>query len=74
MWKSKNFCCILRALLPVIVYTNRCGLKVLYLTTHDKQGFYERLGFEYCSPIVSFGSASGLLSEEQVNAVHITKT
>ncbi|XP_060564606.1 N-alpha-acetyltransferase 80-like [Ruditapes philippinarum] len=32
------------------------GYKVMYLTTHDKQKFYEHLGYEYCSPIVTFNT------------------
>jgi hypothetical protein len=51
----------------VLLCLFRLGLSVLYLTTHDKQGFYKHLGYVYCQPIVSLGSASGLLSEELVN-------
>ena len=29
----------------------------MYLTTHDKQEFYRHLGYEFCSPIVSFDSS-----------------
>ncbi|XP_045174864.2 N-alpha-acetyltransferase 80-like [Mercenaria mercenaria] len=32
------------------------GYKVMYLTTHDKQKFYEHLGYTYCSPIVTFNA------------------
>lgn len=32
------------------------GYRVMYLTTHDKQKFYEHLGYKYCSPIVCFVS------------------
>jgi len=49
----------------------RLGLTVLYLTTHDKQGFYQHVGYQFCAPIVSVGSATGLLSEEQVNQICI---
>ena len=45
----------------------RLGLTVLYLSTHDKQDFYLHIGYQLCPPVVSFGSASGLLSEEQVS-------
>jgi len=45
----------------------RLGLTVLYLCTHDKQDFYQHLGYQYCAPVLSFGSASNILSENQVN-------
>lgn len=41
------------------------GYKVMYLTTHDKQKFYEHLGYEYCSPVVTFGS--DILPEQLAN-------
>ncbi|ELU02891.1 hypothetical protein CAPTEDRAFT_169672 [Capitella teleta] len=41
----------------------RRGFTEAYLTTHDKQNFYAHLGYEYCSPVVTLGSASNLLSE-----------
>ena len=47
----------------------RLGLSVLYLCTHDKQDFYRHLGYQFCSPVLSFGSASNILSERQVNAL-----
>lgn len=33
------------------------GYKIMYLTTHDKQDFYKHLGYEFCSPIISFDSS-----------------
>ncbi len=42
------------------------GFNQAYLTTHDKQKFYEHLGYTYCQPILSLGSGSNLLSEEMV--------
>ncbi|KAK2145583.1 hypothetical protein LSH36_670g00041 [Paralvinella palmiformis] len=40
----------------------RLGYTTLYLTTHDKQLFYEHVGYSYCKPVISLGSASKLLS------------
>ena len=42
------------------------GYHHLYLTTHDKQHFYEHCGYQYCEPVVSFGSGSKLLTQEQL--------
>jgi len=47
----------------------RLGLTVLYLCTHDKQDFYQHLGYQFCAPVLSFGSASNILSEHQVKEV-----
>jgi hypothetical protein len=43
----------------------KIGLTKLYLCTYDKQSFYQHLGYKFCRPIVTFGSASGLLPEDQ---------
>jgi len=40
----------------------KLGITTLYLGTHDKQAFYEHVGYELCQPVVSLGSASTLLS------------
>jgi len=42
------------------------GFETAYLTTHDKQDFYSHVGYDFCQPVVSLGSASTLLSEEMV--------
>ncbi|GAB1603824.1 hypothetical protein Ahia01_000663700, partial [Argonauta hians] len=34
-------------------FARSLGFRTVYLSTHDKQGFYERLGYTYCDPIVS---------------------
>lgn len=31
------------------------GVEVIHLTTHNQQGFYQKLGYEFCDPIVVFG-------------------
>lgn len=42
----------------------------MYLTTHDKQGFYERLGYEFCEPVVSFGGDFANLPESFVSSAY----
>ena len=32
------------------------GIKIVYLSTYDKQSFYQRLGYEICEPISIFGT------------------
>ncbi|KAK2186492.1 hypothetical protein NP493_198g02003 [Ridgeia piscesae] len=43
------------------------GFETAYLTTHDKQDFYNHVGYDFCQPVVSLGSASTLLSEEMMD-------
>lgn len=31
------------------------NLNIIYLSTIDQDGFYERIGYEYCSPISMYG-------------------
>jgi len=50
----------------------RLGLSTLYLCTHDKQDFYQHLGYQFCCPVLSFGSASNILSEQQASFVLFT--
>lgn len=41
-------------------FAQRHGYLWMYLTTHDKQLFYEHIGYLYCDPVVSVtGNASG---------------
>lgn len=42
----------------------RLGITTLYLSTHDKQDFYNHIGYEYCNPVVSCGAASAFLTEK----------
>jgi len=30
-------------------------LKTIYLSTIDQDGFYERIGYEYCAPVTMYG-------------------
>ena len=48
------------------------GYTAVYLTTHDKQDFYAHIGYTYCDPVVSLGSASNLLSSDQVGKLNIS--
>ncbi|XP_074645026.1 uncharacterized protein LOC141901590 [Tubulanus polymorphus] len=36
-----------------------------YLTTHDKQNFYQHLGYEFCQPVVSLGNSSHLIADKK---------
>ena len=45
---------------------SRLGFEVAYLTTHDKVDFYGHVGYAFCPPVVSLGSASSLLSDKMV--------
>ena len=46
-------------------HAKKIGFNIIYLTTHDKQMFYARCGYSLCEPIVTLGSGSKLLSQEQ---------
>ncbi|KAF0290995.1 N-acetyltransferase 6 [Amphibalanus amphitrite] len=37
------------------------GCRQLYLSTHDKQRFYARLGYTPCAPVATFGGSRRLL-------------
>jgi len=43
----------------------KCGIEIMYLSTHDKQAFYERLGYELCEPIFNVGANAKLLNDER---------
>uniref|UniRef100_A0A0L8I1Z9 N-acetyltransferase domain-containing protein n=1 Tax=Octopus bimaculoides TaxID=37653 RepID=A0A0L8I1Z9_OCTBM len=44
-------------------FAARLGFQTMYLSTHDKQGFYEHLGYQYCDPISKVDSCTKLLPE-----------
>ena len=50
-------------------YAMSCGMSYMYLSTKDRLGFYEHLGYQRCEPISSLGSNSKLLNSEQVEAL-----
>lgn len=41
------------------------GFKTAYLSTHDKQEFYSRLGYEICAPILNVGANGSVLNKPQ---------
>ena len=47
----------------------RKGLKSLYLSTIDKEGFYARLGYSRCSPVLSLGSNAHRVPASMVHAI-----
>ncbi|XP_029651554.1 N-alpha-acetyltransferase 80-like isoform X1 [Octopus sinensis] len=44
-------------------FAARLGFQTMYLSTHDKQGFYEHLGYKYCDPISKADNCTKLLPE-----------
>lgn len=38
-------------------YARICGFSTIYLSTHDQQVFYGKLGYEFCAPISIYGGA-----------------
>ncbi|CAL8110864.1 unnamed protein product [Orchesella dallaii] len=44
-------------------YVKALGITTVYLTTFDQQGFYSRLGYELCDPIVVFGGSIRLIEK-----------
>ena len=45
------------------------GFSVAYLSTHDKQEFYKRLGYEPSHPVCHFGSAPSPLTFNAVSLI-----
>ncbi len=37
------------------------GFKTIYLSTHDQEGFYNRLGFQLCEPICFYGGSTKMV-------------
>jgi hypothetical protein len=46
-----------------VVFYYRKGITTVYLTTHDQQAFYQKLGYCLCEPIVVFGGMSQSLTQ-----------
>lgn len=44
-------------------FAKRAGFTTAYLTTHDKQDFYQHIGYQFCKPIVSCGALSPSLPQ-----------
>ena len=36
-------------------YARICGFSTIYLSTHDQQIFYGKLGYEFCAPVCIYG-------------------
>ena len=45
------------------------GFKTMYLTTHDKQDFYQHVGYCFCKPVVSCGAQSSNLPKHFVSII-----
>jgi GNAT superfamily N-acetyltransferase len=45
----------------------RRGYDTLFLSTHDQQGFYSRLGFVECEPVTSLGDNASRISQSQLS-------
>lgn len=43
----------------------KLGIETMYLSTHDKQAFYEHVGYELCPPVFNVGSSAKLLNDER---------
>ena len=39
-------------------YARQLGFTSAYLSTHDQQGFYYKLGYEFCAPVSVFGAVN----------------
>ncbi|GFR93149.1 N-acetyltransferase 6 [Elysia marginata] len=47
-------------------YGHRLGIKTMYLSTKDKEGFYSRLGYEKCQPVLSLGANAHRVPESML--------
>jgi len=43
------------------------GFKTIYLSTHDQEGFYNRLGFQLCEPICFYGGSTKMVKTGNSN-------
>lgn len=48
----------------------RQGFQAVYLSTHDKQAFYEHLGYKPCGPVTSLKRCGTALDPAQVRNSH----
>ncbi|XP_043238394.1 N-alpha-acetyltransferase 80-like [Amphibalanus amphitrite] len=53
-------------------YAASRGCRQLYLSTHDKQRFYARLGYTPCAPVATFGGSRRLLKTAEAGSPRIT--
>ncbi|XP_069117725.1 N-alpha-acetyltransferase 80-like [Argopecten irradians] len=47
-------------------YAKSRGYHTMYLTTHDKQDFYQHLNYTFCDAIISFGADPKLIPEHLI--------
>ncbi|ROT85898.1 putative N-acetyltransferase 6-like isoform X2 [Penaeus vannamei] len=52
-------------------YARACGFETAYLSTHDQQVFYGKLGYEFCPPVCIYGGCinRNLLPKQFLTAV-----
>jgi len=52
---------------------SKLGFKYLYLSTHDQQGFYTKLGYELCEPVCHFGAGTLPIPQPSISKTHNQK-
>lgn len=50
---------------------SKLGFSYLYLSTHDQQGFYTKLGYELCEPVCHFGCGTLPIPQSSIFKNHI---
>lgn len=56
-------------------YAKICGFSIIYLSTHDQQVFYGKLGYEFCAPVCIYGgSVNRHLIPKQFITPQLTKS
>ncbi|KAK3787236.1 hypothetical protein RRG08_055959 [Elysia crispata] len=48
-------------------YGHRLGIRIMYLSTKDKEGFYSHLGYEKCQPVLSLGQNAHRVPESMLH-------
>ena len=48
---------------------SKLGFSYLYLSTHDQQGFYTKLGYELCEPVCHFGCGTLPIPQSSVRNI-----
>ena len=47
-------------------YALEKGFKTLYLSTHDQEAFYSRLGFTLCEPVCYYGAGTLIITPKVI--------
>ncbi|XP_064623190.1 N-alpha-acetyltransferase 80-like [Lineus longissimus] len=50
-------------------YARRIGMKTIYLTTHDKEGFYERVGYSFCEPVFTCSCKADFMNNFKISSM-----